>query len=160
VEELHAAVLDWSAMAAIPLELTLSAGTRDRLADPLLYDVIGIAGSIEQKQAERLPGGLSLKEALGQVYPMLGNAIQVAYEYVNGFIDRRELGEFYGMMAREGSDAMKDAGPAPAEPFFTPSSFHRRNGEDRTHHVIRSRKTIEKHRRLFRRFEQRCKIDE
>jgi len=160
VENLFSEIWDFCAEHEIPLQVNVHPLTLERLASSLLYDVLSLAGSIETKQAEQLSGKLSLEKALAQIYPMLGNAIQVAYAYVNGFIDRRELAEFYCMMSREGTSAMRDAGPKPDTPFFTPSSFHKRPGQaDQALHVLSNRQTINKHLKLFRRLEKKYKRD-
>jgi len=158
VENLFAEIWNFSAEHEIPLQLNVHPLARERLANSLLYDVLSLAGSIETKQAEQSVGKVGLEKALAQIYPMVGNAIQVVYEYANGFIDDPELVDFYGMMSREGSSAMLDAGPKPDIPFFTPSSFHKRPGQaDKSMHVLSNRKTISKHLKLFKRLEKKYK---
>ncbi|MEW6267501.1 MAG: hypothetical protein AB1641_30885 [Thermodesulfobacteriota bacterium] len=109
--------------------------TSSRLRDPLLYEALEFAKGLHDKhlrEVKQLPLGRRRPSLEQEVYPILGNTIQVIFEYLNQRIGREELEIFHKRLTREAENFIenrKSNWPGyPDWAFFTPSSYKDRSG--------------------------------
>jgi len=111
------------------LELELNPHTRLRLNDPLVRTMLTLAEGIESSYWEEycssVPPALD-EEIQENVYPLLGNVLLMAFEYINGRISRDELVTTERDLRATGEQFMRQRSPdwslSLADPFIIPSS--------------------------------------
>ncbi|MFC1812331.1 hypothetical protein ACFL03_06520 [Thermodesulfobacteriota bacterium] len=133
LEAIVLGLVNISAKRDTPLEIRIHPETKKRLKDLLVYHTLDYALQLHNKCTDELmqsrphdnPEDISM-----DVYPILGNTIQIVFEYINGFISRDEFVEFDELLRSEAEGFInKRKTPwkdSPIEAFYTPSSYSSR----------------------------------
>ena len=97
--ELRLCISTFNALKVTPPEITfIGAETRQRLANPLVYKVLDFSYDLQEYIWEEQVGSKPEIEALKVLkrsYPILGNTIQVLFEFINERIDQDELAGYF-----------------------------------------------------------------
>lgn len=110
----------------IPLEINRIDGeTRKRLEEPLIYEALDYAMELHKHYLNELRQSRQ-NASNEEVYPILGNTIQVIFEYLNGSIKKEEFMEFKKYLEEKGQKFIEYRKTTWKEyidiAFFTPSS--------------------------------------